>query len=91
MEADIIQNRLVPSALEPRAVVARHDASNDEYTLHVACQNPHLLRTWNCTHSLPVPESRLRIISADVGGGFGSKIYPYSEDLAALFAAWVDR
>jgi carbon-monoxide dehydrogenase large subunit len=87
VEADIVQNRLVPNALEPRAVVALHDASNDEYTLHVACQNPHLLRTWNCAHSLPVPESRLRIISADVGGGFGSKIYPYSEDLAALFAA----
>ena len=87
VEADIIQNRLVPNALEPRAVVALHDASNDEYTLHVACQNPHLLRTWNCAHSLPVPESRLRVISADVGGGFGSKIYPYSEDLAALFAA----
>ena len=87
VEADIVQNRLVPNALEPRAVVARHDASNDEYTLYVSCQNPHLLRTWHCAHSLPVPESRLRIISGDVGGGFGSKIYQYSEDLVALFAA----
>ena len=87
VETDIIQNRLVPNALEPRAVVALHDASNDEYTLYVACQNPHLLRTWNCENSLPVPESKLRIISGDVGGGFGSKIYQYSEDLAALFAA----
>ena len=87
VEADIVQNRLVPNALEPRAVVALHDASNDEYTLHAACQNPHLLRTWTCANSLPVPESRLRVISADVGGGFGSKIYQYSEDLVALFAA----
>ena len=87
VEADIVQNRLVPNALEPRAVVAMHDASNDEYTLHAACQNPHLLRTWTCANSLPVPESRLRVISADVGGGFGSKIYQYSEDLVALFAA----
>ncbi len=87
VEADIVQNRLVPNAIEPRAVVGMHDASNDEYTLHVACQNPHLLRTWNCAHTLPVPESRLRIISGDVGGGFGSKIYQYSEDLVALFAA----
>ena len=87
VEADVIQNRLVPNALETRAVLATHDASNDEYTLHVSHQNPHLLRTWTCAHTLPVPESRLRIISADVGGGFGSKIYQYSEDLVALFAA----
>ncbi len=87
VEADIVQNRLVPNALEPRAVVATHDANNDEFTLHVAHQNPHLLRTWTCAHTLPVPESRLRVISADVGGGFGSKIFQYSEDLVALFAA----
>jgi carbon-monoxide dehydrogenase large subunit len=87
VKADIIQNRLVPNAIEPRAVVAQYDAGNDEYTLHVACQNPHLLRTWNCANSLPVPESKLRIVSGDVGGGFGSKIYQYSEDLAALFSA----
>ena len=87
VETDIVQNRLVANALEPRAVIAVHDANNDEYTLHASCQNPHLLRTWTCTNSLPVPESRLRIVSDDVGGGFGSKIYQYSEDLVALFAA----
>ena len=87
VEVDIVQNRLVPNALEPRAVVAIHDPNNDEFTLHAACQNPHLLRTWTCANSLPVPESRLRVISADVGGSFGSKIYQYSEDLVALFAA----
>ena len=87
VEVDIVQNRLVANAIEPRAVIAVHDANNDDYTLHASCQNPHLLRTWTCANSLPVPESRLRVISNDVGGGFGSKIYQYSEDLVALFAA----
>jgi len=87
VETDIVQNRLVPNALEPRAVVAVYDPAVDEYTLHVAHQNPHLLRTWTCTQTLPMNESKLRIISADVGGGFGSKIYQYGEDLVALHAA----
>ena len=87
VEAEIVQNRIIPNAIEPRAVVAVYDAPLDEYTLHVAHQNPHLLRTWTCAQSLPMNESKLRVISADVGGGFGSKIYQYGEDLVALHAA----
>jgi carbon-monoxide dehydrogenase large subunit len=87
VSSEIVQNRIVPNALEPRAVIAKHDAALDEYTLHVSHQNPHLLRTWTCAHTLPMNESKLRIISADVGGGFGSKIYQYGEDLVALYAA----
>ncbi|MCZ6666044.1 MAG: xanthine dehydrogenase family protein molybdopterin-binding subunit, partial [Gammaproteobacteria bacterium] len=84
---DTIQNRLVPNAMEPRAAIGDYDAAEDEHTLYVANQNPHLTRYLNCRYTLDIPEHKLRVVAPDVGGGFGSKSYQYSEDLLVIWAA----
>ena len=83
---DAIQNRLVPSAIEPRAALASYDAAKDGYTLYLANQNPHLTRFLSCRDTVDIPEHKLRIIAPDVGGGFGSKTPQYSEEYLCLFA-----
>ena len=80
-------NRLVPNAMEPRcanAVYTRHDES---YTLYVANQNPHVERLLMCAFVLGLPESKVRVIAPDVGGGFGSKIFLYAEETALVWAS----
>ena len=84
VEVDLVQNRLVPNAMEPRAAIGDYDAATDAYTLYVAQQNPHLTRQVYCQHTLGIPEHKLRVVSPDVGGGFGSKGFPYSEDVLTL-------
>ena len=84
---EFANNRLIPNAMEPRAanaVYARHD---DSYTLYVANQNPHLERLLLCAFVLGLPESKVRVIAPDVGGGFGSKIFLYAEETALLWAS----
>lgn len=85
VEIDTVQNRLVPNAMEPRALVCDYDAAKDEYTMTIAHQNPHLARFWHAHSTLGIPEHKLRVIAPDVGGGFGSKSYQYSEELLALW------
>lgn len=84
---DIVNSRLIPNAIEPRAVNAVYSPQDDEYTLYVANQNPHVERMLICASVLPVPESKLRVIAPDVGGGFGSKIYLYPEDVVLTWAS----
>ncbi|MEM9488557.1 MAG: xanthine dehydrogenase family protein molybdopterin-binding subunit [Myxococcota bacterium] len=84
---DLVQNRLVPNAIEPRACLAEYDESSGNYTLHSTSQNPHLLRLLLSAFVLGIPEHKLRVVAPDVGGGFGSKIYVYSEEATALWAA----
>ena len=84
---ELINNRLVPNAMEPRAAVAEYDPGLDEYTLYLSNQNPHLLRLNLCAYVFGIPESKLRVVAPDVGGGFGSKIYTYAEDTACIWAA----
>ncbi|MEM7466304.1 MAG: xanthine dehydrogenase family protein molybdopterin-binding subunit [Pseudomonadota bacterium] len=84
---DTIQNRLVPSSMEPRATHASYDAGKDEYTLYMANQNPHLSRSLSCRDTMNIPEHKLRLIAPDVGGGFGSKTPQYSEEYLCLFGA----
>ena len=83
---DAVQNRLVPSAIEPRAALATYDAAKGDYTLFPANQNPHLTRYLSCRDAVDIPEHKLRIIAPDVGGGFGSKTPQYSEEYLCLFA-----
>ena len=80
------QQRLIPNAIEPRGVIATYEPSVDEYTLWSATQIPHILRFWLAI-VLGVPESRLRVIAPDVGGGFGSKLNVYAEEALALALA----
>ncbi|WP_425145506.1 xanthine dehydrogenase family protein molybdopterin-binding subunit [Deinococcus sp.] len=80
-------HRLVPNAIEPRASLAEYQAAGDEYTLHTTSQNPHIHRLLIAAFVLGIPEQKLRVISPDVGGGFGSKIFQYAEEVIVLFAA----
>ena len=84
---DLVNNRLVPNAMEPRAAIGSYNRANDEYTLYVANQNPHVERLLMTAFVLGLPEHKVRVIAPDVGGGFGSKIYLYAEDVALTWAA----
>ncbi|MBJ3775903.1 xanthine dehydrogenase family protein molybdopterin-binding subunit [Acuticoccus mangrovi] len=87
VEVDIRNNRLVPSAIEPRAAVASYNAAEDHYTLYTTSQNPHVARLVLSAFYNVAPEHKLRVVAPDVGGGFGSKIYIYPEEIACLFAS----
>ncbi|MEJ8836177.1 xanthine dehydrogenase family protein molybdopterin-binding subunit [Ramlibacter sp. AN1133] len=84
---DLVNNRLVANPMEPRAVVAAFNRASDEYTLYVANQNPHVERLLMTAFVLGLPEHKVRVIAPDVGGGFGSKIYLYAEDVALTWAS----
>jgi aerobic carbon-monoxide dehydrogenase large subunit len=84
---DIVNNRLVPNAMEPRAALAEYDAGTDQLTLWNTSQNPHVARLVISAFVGMAPEHKLRVIAPDVGGGFGSKIFIYPEEVVALWAA----
>ena len=84
---DIVNNRLIPNAMEPRAAVGNYDAASGGYTLYTTSQNPHLERLVLAAFVQVAPESKLRVVSPDVGGGFGSKIFIYAEETAVIWAA----
>ncbi|AEG92425.1 xanthine dehydrogenase family protein molybdopterin-binding subunit [Ramlibacter tataouinensis] len=84
---DLVNNRLVPNPLEPRAAIGSYNRASDEYTLYVSNQNPHVERLLMTAFVLGLPEHKVRVIAPDVGGGFGAKIYLYAEDVALTWAA----
>jgi carbon-monoxide dehydrogenase large subunit len=84
---ELVNNRLVPNAIEPRAAVASYNRGDDSYTLYVTSQNPHVERLLMTAFVLGLPEHKLRVISPDVGGGFGSKIFLYPEETVLTWAA----
>jgi carbon-monoxide dehydrogenase large subunit len=84
---DIVNNRLIPNAIEPRAAVATYNRADDSYELYVANQNPHVERLLMTAFVLSLPEHKVRVIAPDVGGGFGSKIYLYAEETAMVWAS----
>ncbi|MGA1519912.1 MAG: xanthine dehydrogenase family protein molybdopterin-binding subunit, partial [Burkholderiaceae bacterium] len=84
---DLVNNRLIPNAMEPRAALASYNRAADEYTLYVSNQNPHVERLLMTAFVLSLPEHKVRVIAPDVGGGFGSKIYLYAEDVALTWAS----
>jgi carbon-monoxide dehydrogenase large subunit len=91
-EADVVvkrrfvQQRLIPTAIEPRAVVCEPIGAADEYTLYSSTQVPHILRFLAAVVT-GIDESKLRVIAPDVGGGFGSKLDVYAEEIIALVLA----
>jgi carbon-monoxide dehydrogenase large subunit len=83
----IVNQRLVANAMEPRACVARFDDATGDLTLWVTSQNPHVHRLLMCAFVLGIPEHKVRVIAPDVGGGFGSKIFLYNEEVVCSWAS----
>ncbi|MEV5825132.1 xanthine dehydrogenase family protein molybdopterin-binding subunit [Spirillospora sp. NPDC052242] len=84
LERRYVQQRLIPTAMEPRSVVCVPEG--DEFTVYSATQIPHILRLMLATVT-GIPEHRLRVVAPDVGGGFGSKLQVYGEEVLALLLA----
>ncbi|MEY3670216.1 MAG: hypothetical protein RL258_1612, partial [Pseudomonadota bacterium] len=84
---DLVNNRLIPNAMEPRAAIGSYNRASEEYTLYVSNQNPHVERLLMTAFVMGLPEHKVRVIAPDVGGGFGSKIYLYAEDVCVTWAA----
>ena len=84
---DIVNNRLVPNAMEPRAAVGDYDEGDEAFTLYTTSQNPHVARLVLSAFIGIAPENKLRVVAPDVGGGFGSKIFIYAEETICVWAA----
>ena len=87
VELEIRNNRLIPHAIEPRAVLADWDTSKSEMTIHMTSQNPHVHRLLMCMASLGLPEHKVRVVAPEVGGGFGSKIDHYPDETITAFCS----
>ena len=84
---EIVNNRLAPNPMEPRAAVGDYDFGTDGFTLYTTSQNPHVARLVLSAFIGIAPEHKLRVIAPDVGGGFGSKIFIYAEETVCVWAA----
>ena len=82
----IVQQRMIPNAIEPRSAVAQYNQASGELTLWNTTQNPHIVR-FLCSGVTGIPEDKLRVIAPEVGGGFGSKIPVYPGDFVTVFCA----
>lgn len=87
VDLDLINNRLVPNAIEPRAATAIYERAEGRFTLYTTSQNPHVTRLVLSAFIGIAPEHKLRVVAPDVGGGFGSKIFIYPEETVCLWAA----
>jgi len=88
VELDLVNQRLIATAMEPRAAMAEWNDATGELTLWTTSQNPHIIKWVLSLVTLHVPEHKIRVISPDVGGGFGSKIPHYPEE---VIVPWVAR
>ena len=84
---EIVNNRLIANAIEPRVAIGDYDAATQKYTLYTTTQAPHLIRLLMGAFVLQIPEHNLRIVAPDVGGGFGSKAFHYAEEAMVTWAA----
>ena len=87
VELELLNQRLIATAMEPRAAIAQWNNFTEEMTLWTTSQNPNLIRIVLSAFTLKIPEHKLRLISPDVGGGFGSKIPHYPEEILVPWAA----
>jgi carbon-monoxide dehydrogenase large subunit len=91
IEFDMTINRVIPTAMEPRAAVAHYEQSTGKLTVELSTQNPHEVQG-DLSSVLGIPDTRIRVRSPDVGGGFGAKLQPYTGHiLAAWCAMQLDR
>jgi aerobic carbon-monoxide dehydrogenase large subunit len=86
-EVSIVNPRVVTNFMETRAVVCEYDARRDHLTLTIGSQGSHRLRDILCQNVLKIPVEKMRVICPDVGGGFGTKLFPYREYALAAVAA----
>ena len=82
----ILQQRLIPNAMEPRSAVASYSSAMAELTLWNTTQNPHIVR-FLCSLVTGLAEHKIRVIAPEVGGGFGSKIAMYPWEMIAVFCS----
>lgn len=86
-EITIVNPRIITNYMETRAVVCEYDAKREHFTLTVGSQGSHRLRDILCQDVLKIPTDKMRVICPDVGGGFGTKLFPYREYALAAVAA----
>ena len=84
---ELVNNRLIPNAMEPRAAIGVYDSGSDAFTCYVTSQNPHVHRLVMAAFIGVAPEHKLRVVGPDVGGGFGSKIFIYGEECVVCWAS----
>ena len=84
---DLINNRKIPNAIEPRCSIGEYDDTGEGFTLYTTSQNPHITRLLLAAYVLQIPEHKLRVVAPDVGGAFGSKIPHYPEEALVAWAA----
>lgn len=75
----IINQRLIPNPMEARGAIGRFDTGTDEYTVWMTSQAPHVMRLLMTAFVFGIPENKMRVISPQIGGAFGTKIYLYPE------------
>jgi aerobic carbon-monoxide dehydrogenase large subunit len=84
---DLVNQRVAPSPIEPRAILASYDGATGRITLRVSCQTPTGLRDALCAEVLGIANDKVRVLVGDVGGGFGMKTGLYPEDVVLAFCA----
>jgi len=84
---DLVNQRLAPTPLEPRGAIGDYDAETGRYTLISGSQGSHTLRGWLASGVFKVPEEQIHVISPDVGGGFGMRLFLFSEHALVMYAA----
>ena len=84
---EIVNNRIVVNSMETRGAIGQYDQGEDSYTLWSATQGSHLLRSLLAESVFKIPEHRIRVVTRDVGGGFGMKAFLYPEHVLVLWAA----
>jgi aerobic carbon-monoxide dehydrogenase large subunit len=83
----LVNNRLVGNPMEPRAAIGEYDPTMGQYTLWSTSQFPHIVKLLMGNFVLKIPQHKLRVVSPDVGGGFGVKQFHYAEEAVVTFAA----
>ena len=83
----LVNNRVIVNSMEPRGAIGEYDPGEDGYTLWSSTQGSHFVRNLLAEHIFHVPENRIRVVTPDVGGGFGMKLFLYPEHVLVLWAA----
>lgn len=87
VELALVNNRIVVASMEPRNAIGLYDAESEGFTLVTGSQGSHMIRDFMFEGVFGLPAAKLRVITPDVGGGFGMKAVPYPEQALVLYAA----